>query len=256
MRVRVIACETIRNEIMQASCVELGSAASRGQTPVRISQVFLEHGLHRTPSLMRDRLQEHVDSAADCDVVVLGYGLCSNGVVGVRARDCPIVVPRAHDCVALLLGSRDAYSREFSSEPGTYYLTPGWIDYGGDPLKVYREYLNSHGAATALWLTREATRNYARVAYIETGAPEGWTIERDSSTRAPRPGRDYRTHAREVAAFMGVRYEEIRGSLDFLRRLLACALSDSRDPGEDLVVLRPGEELSMESMSLGKARQV
>ncbi|MEW5866646.1 MAG: DUF1638 domain-containing protein [Bacillota bacterium] len=279
MRIKIIACETIKGEIIEAS--RTGPAASSG-TPDRpsldVSYTFLEHGLHRTPGLMKDRIQEHIDSTSDSDLVILGYGLCSNGVLGVRARRCPIVMPRVDDCIALFLGSREAYRREFTREPGTYYLTPGWINCGSDPLKTYHEYSKKYDRETALWITREMMKNYTRVAYIETGASEErvktWAPGTGISQAAREPigngGRvtdgDYRAYARDVAAFLGVRYEEIEGSLGFLKRLLGCSqgvvckwdawdkgcdLGDTWSRDEDLVLILPGEELTMERMSIG-----
>ena len=63
-----------------------------------------------------------------------GYGLCSQGVIGVRANDCTLVVPRVDDCIAIFLGSASAYKKQSRTEPGTYYLTKGWIEVGESPL--------------------------------------------------------------------------------------------------------------------------
>jgi len=67
----------------------------------------------------------------------IGYGLCSRGVVGIRATDCTRVVPRVGDCISIFLGSYSAYRRQAQSEPGTYYLTKGWIEVGDSPFAEY-----------------------------------------------------------------------------------------------------------------------
>ncbi len=207
---------------------------------------------------MRDSIQERIDSAGECGAILLGYGLCSNGVLGIMARTCPVILPRVDDCIALLLGSRERYLSEFEKEPGTYYLSPGWIDVGSDPLKVYMDALTKYGGETALWVTTEMMKNYARVAYVETRLPEGdpavpvsvggMTEQAGARQRETQPaGRDYRRYAREVATFLGLRYEEIQGSLEALTQLFARGCSDPRagDPG--FVVLHPGEELTARS---------
>ena len=67
-------------------------------------------------------LGEHYDGIiGDFDAILLGYGLCSNAVAGLVAKKHRIVIPRAHDCITLFLGSREAYSRYFHEIPGCYW---------------------------------------------------------------------------------------------------------------------------------------
>ena len=73
-------------------------------------------------------------AAPKVGTIILGYGLCSRAVVGLRAEGCTLVVPRVDDCIAIFLGSGDAYRTQHCSEPGTYYLTKGWIEAGDAPL--------------------------------------------------------------------------------------------------------------------------
>ena len=74
------------------------------------------------PVKMRDALQAIIDRiTADTETIILGYGLCSMGVIGLRARHSRLVIPRRDDCIAILLGSRSAYLKEFEREPGTYF---------------------------------------------------------------------------------------------------------------------------------------
>ena len=37
-------------------------------------------------------------------LILLGYGLCGNGLDGLSARHTRLVLPRAHDCIGLLMG--------------------------------------------------------------------------------------------------------------------------------------------------------
>ena len=46
---------------------------------------------------------------------------------------------------AILLGSQQAYLREFRDKPGTYYLTKGWLECEGHPLGEYRECVERYG---------------------------------------------------------------------------------------------------------------
>ena len=76
--------------------------------------------------------------ASYATAIVLGYGLCSNGLVGVTARRQKLIVPRCHDCIALFLGSPARYDAVFRDHPGTFYLTPGWVKENQDPLGIYQ----------------------------------------------------------------------------------------------------------------------
>ena len=54
--------------------------------------------------------------------------------LGVKAKGHPIIIPRGrHHCIALFLGSCEKYLEEHRKEPGTYYLTKGWIEEGKSP---------------------------------------------------------------------------------------------------------------------------
>jgi hypothetical protein len=209
MNVHVIACEVFKDEFL--ACREGG-----------LEYRFLAQGYHRTPSQMPPVIQEAIDQVpAGVDAIVLGYGLCSNGVVGLRAPHAQLVIPRIHDCIAMLLGSREVYEKQAARFPGTYYLTRGWIEYGRTPYTEYRNvYLKQYDEETARWIAREMMKHYQRVVLIDHGLA---AME------------EYRTLAREMAAFYEIAYEEMPGSLDYVRRLLAGPWDN-----DDFVVVPPG----------------
>ncbi len=191
------------------------------------SIVYLEQSLHRTPQKMQGAIQEEIDRAKnwDGDQIVLAYGLCSNGILGIRANRHPLLVPKVHDCITLFLGSHERYMEEHSKEPGTYYLTKGWIEEKKSPLGIFEEYCQRYGKETAEWVIREELKNYTRIALVESeiGIEE-----------------THRKHARENARFLNLKYEEIQGSLDFFRKII-------QGPWDrDFVVLKPGEEAKQE----------
>jgi N-methylhydantoinase A/oxoprolinase/acetone carboxylase beta subunit len=152
---------------------------------------FLPGGLHSTPDRLRTELQKTIDSISSCDQtptrIVIGYGVCGRGTVGLHARQIPLVIPRVHDCIALFLGSDGKYREQFSAHPGTYYLSAGWIEENGG--QGPKTNMGSDGAAHPLYSTYDQlaeaygtdnadyirdfmqswTRNYTRSAYIDTG---------------------------------------------------------------------------------------
>lgn len=192
----VIACRVMEPELKQV--------LAEGGEEVEI--LYLDQALHRTPTKLLDQLQEKIDQVArTASRIVLGYGLCSNGVVGVTARQQGLLIPRCHDCIALFLGSPSRYQEVFREKPGTYYLTPGWIEEKKDPLGILEEYVPRYGRETAQWVIEEELKHYTHIALINTRVEE----------MAP-----LRARAMENAAVLKKQYEEIPGSLDYFRELL------------------------------------
>jgi hypothetical protein len=208
----LIACEVFKDEFEAVS-------------PPDLRRTYLPQGLHRTPGKMPAAIQETLDGVSpEVQTVLLGYGLCSNGVVGVVSRAAAIILPRVHDCIALLLGSRERYEAEVTSCPGTYYITPGWALYGTTSLSSYKnEYLPKYGEETARYIARELLKNYSRVALID---------HRVGDIQAAR------AHAHEMAEVFDLSYAEVPGSLDYLARLV-------RGPwdGDDFVEIGPGRAI-------------
>lgn len=186
--------------------------------------IFLEYGLHRFPQLMAPAIQEQIDALPEPSLVVIGYGLCGNGVVGVKAREHTLLIPRTDDCIAMFLGSYETYLEEFASSPGTYYLTKGWLESGSHPLSEYHEYREKYGGDDAEWLIDTQYQDYERLCFVAHSAED---LE------------EYRPQALEVAEFgrerWGWRYEERLGTDRFIRQLMnhAVALARGQDGGQD-----------------------
>ena len=193
---------------------------------------YLEQALHRTPQLMTGRIQAEIDAVSEyAGRIVLGYGLCSNGLVGVVARMQTIIVPRCHDCITLFLGSKAAYDALFEKIPGTYYLTPGWIEEKKDPLGIVQDdYTPRVGAENAVWVMQEELKHYTHIALITSGLTE---IE------------PYRRRAMENASFFGKEYLELTGNLDYFRKM---AHGADLDPitSDDFLFVAPDLQITQE----------
>ena len=229
-RYKAIVCEVIYRE----ACL------CAAQSKCMVDLDFLPQGLHDLESVeMAARVQERVDLATPTaySAVVLGFALCNMGIVGVRAREIPIVIPRAHDCITLFLGSQARYREFFDASPGTYYKTTGWVERDISPEKMrgtskmeklgldktYAEYVEKYGEENAkyIWDTLQGgLRYYDRLGYIEMG--EG----------APLP---YPEIVRAEAEKRGWAYEEIPGDLSLMRRLF-----DGDWDEADFLVVPPG----------------
>ena len=207
MRAKIIACETVGEEL-------------RNLMPGNIQYKFLEFGLHCTPEKLNEALQREIDETGeDIDIILLGYGMCAKGAIGLEARRFTLVIPRVDDCIALFLGSRDEYARQMQKAPGTFYLTKGWIEGGDDPYTVYLKMREKYGDEKAYRLEKMVIEHYTRLALINTG---NYNLEK------------YRQYASMVAAFFDMEFEEIPGKNTLLEGLV------KGDWNGDFVVVEPG----------------
>lgn len=191
---------------------------------------FMDYGLHSTPNKLARALQESIDRIENPSLIVLGYGLCGNGLNGIKAGKHTLLVPRADDCIAIFLGSYAAYRKEFDSVPGTYYLTKGWLESGSNPLSEYQKYEKRLGAEKAMWVMDQQYQHYKRLVFVAHSQED---LEA------------YRPQAQEVARFCqrwGMHYEEISGSDLFIRQLVEMTYSPET-ANENFVLIQPGGEL-------------
>jgi len=215
----VIACQVFQDLLSRLFPADLNGSIN-----------FMDYGLHKTPNKLARALQESIDRIEVPSLVVLGYGLCGNGLNGIQAGKHTLLVPRADDCIAMLLGPYAAYRKEFDSVPGTYYLSKGWLESGSNPLSEYREYEKRLGAEKAMWVMDQQYQHYKRLVFLAHS-------QEDLET--------YRPKAQEVASFCqrwGMRYEELTGSDLFIRQLVEITYSPEK-ANDDFVLIQPGGEL-------------
>ena len=232
--VAVIACRVLQDTVLKHVARLLPEGLASQIT-------FMDYGLHRVPNNLTAMLQEAIDNLAEPSLVMLGYGLCGNGLQGLRAGVHVLLVPRTDDCIGILLGSYKAYMREFQAVPGTYYLSKGWLESGSNPLQEYQECVAKYGPEDARWIMDQQYQHYERLALVAQTQAD---LEK------------YRPQAQEVARYCeqwGMRYEELLGSDEYVCRLVEAAVVLSDDGPEapewpkwierDFVVIPPGGEI-------------
>jgi hypothetical protein len=205
---------------------------------------ILRIGLHNEPLKLRDRLQTRIDELATegYDAILLAYGLCGKATAELIARNAPLVIPRAHDCITLFLGSRDRYQAQFMQHPGTYWYTLDYIERkaasgtfvalgaGVDSTNIqskYDEYVEKYGEDNAEYLMEVMgawQSHYNRAAYIDLGVGNGAALEAQTAEEATRRGWSY---------------ARLPGDLSLIRRLL------NGEWDHDFLVVQPGEQIAM-----------
>jgi len=199
-----------------------------------VEQRMFEIALHDRPEVMRGILQQAVselDARDDISAIVLVYGLCGLGTVGLHARRHPLVIPRAHDCRAVFLGSKEEFARRQEACPGCYYYTPGWNLArrvpGPDRVKFLQESLSERfepeDVEFLIESEQETWRSYDTAAFIDLG------------TASAASEADY---TRACAKQLGWNFEHIQGDLALLHDLIWGPWDDPR-----YQIVAPGQQL-------------
>lgn len=232
-RLQLIACKVLQREAY--------FCAARTKNVVDV--VLMPQGLHNEPDKLRSEVRKALERTHDIqdrpyDATLLGYGLCSNGVVGLSAG-IPIVIPRAHDCITVLLGSKERYQEYFDSHRGVYWYSPGWIESGRQPSreryeKLLEEYRQKYGEDNAQYLLEvEQTwmKEYQWATYVDWGLSES---------------QDYKAFTRECAEFLGWKTEELTGAPGLMQRFV-----DGLWNEEDFLVVPPGQRIAEDVTNRG-----
>ncbi len=124
MLLKLICC----NVFLREACLAIG------HSPHVVDPEFLELGEHLRPDRLRHALQDRIDvseqSAKQYDAILLLYGLCGNATVGLRAAKTQLVIPRAHDCCTILLGSKQRFQEHFGDNPSRAFGSVGYLERG------------------------------------------------------------------------------------------------------------------------------
>ncbi|MCX5639076.1 MAG: DUF1638 domain-containing protein [Planctomycetota bacterium] len=233
MRLQLIICKVMQREAY--------FCAARSKNIVDV--VLMEQGLHDQPDKLRTEVQKALDCTCDIqsrpyDASLLGYGLCSNGIVGLSAK-ISIVVPRGHDCITLLLGSKDKYKEYFDSHRGVYWYSPGWIESGKQPsreryenlLKEYKEKYGEDNAQYLMEVEQKWIKEYNWATYIDWGLASS---------------DEYKKYTKRCAEFLGWSYDQLKGDPGLMQRLV-----DGQWDKSEFLVVKPGQKIADDLTSNG-----
>lgn len=224
-RYLAITCEALARSIYAAAAT----------SPNTITISLFKQGLHNRPKNLRQGLQSQIDAVPPnaYDAILLVYGMCGTSTIGLKTAHTPLVMPRAHDCITLYLGSRQRYQEEFERHPGTYWYSLDYMEraepgasaaLGAAGIEAteaeYEKYVAKYGQETADMLIEELrkwSQHYTRAAFIDTGLGDG---------------SEYEQMARAKAEHEGWVFERLEGN----RRLLNLLISGNWPEAEFLVV--------------------
>ncbi len=234
MKFKLISCEVLTREV--AYCIM--------HSPNMISPVFTAKGDHNAPGRLREKIQGFIDAVEEeeeepYNAVLLGFGLCGNATMGLRARSLPLVIPRAHDCTTLFLGSKDAFREHFAHNPSQSWASVGYSERGSQLLsdsrtrmgmgtgtnQTWEELVETYGEENAEYLLEALQPNHGSSELLFLDVPE---------TRVEA----LKARIREEADNAGLEYRELVGSIRLIDGLLAGDWSE-----EDYLIIPPGQQL-------------
>lgn len=232
MKIKALACDALARPVYWCAA----------QSPHIADIELLRFGLHNEPDTLHSLLQSRI-AAIDqgYDAITLAYGLCGKATAGLKAIHCPLVIPRAHDCITLFLGGRARYTEQFENKPGTYWYVQDYIERGAgsktalsmgsgmatDMQAVYEEYVRKYGEDNAAYLMEVMgawQQHYQRAAWIDMGIGNGTTVAAKAQAEAER---------------RGWAFERLAGDINLIRRLLWGEWDD------DFLIVQPGQTIAM-----------
>ena len=209
----IIACSMLRDELDQAIA----------ETGCSYPVTWLDAGLHNYPARLRQEMQNALDHTTGYGRVLLAYGFCGNSIAGIRAGDFDVILPKADDCITILLGSQQRRT-ELTKQCGTYFLTRAWL-HGERSLRVEYEYtLKKYGEEQGREIFSMMLGNYRRLALLDDGCYPMETVSKE---------------AQDTAKLLGLPCCTVAASNQRLRDLLTGPW-----PEKWFLHLRPGEELT------------
>ncbi len=229
MRLKLISCEVMYREM----------CAVIARSPHQIDSEFLPKALHETGTRkMRTTLQERLDvvDADRYDAVLLGYGLCGTGTAGLRAGKIPVVIPRSHDCIGLLMGGDSVYQSYINTHRGVFFRSTGWMERAREAVQMrpgmidgsapLSDYVARYGQDSAQYLYEQLNtyrHAYQELCFIRTGLE---------------PSESFEQNARQEAREYGWRYATVDGSMMIFEKLANGEWND-----REFLILRPGSEV-------------
>jgi len=217
MLLKLIGCDVFIREICH--CV--------ARTPHVMDIEFTEKGSHDKPEYLRQVIQDKIDACGNeeknYDAILLGYGVCGNSTIGLTARDTPLIIPRAHDCSTLFLGSKAKFREHFGDRPSTGFSSAGYSERGDSYVreaseihrfmgldKTYEEYVQKYGEENARYIW-------------ETLHPQQSTTEEDVVIFIEMPETrhlGYAEKCRRQAAEEGKEYIQLEGDIRLIENLI------------------------------------
>ncbi|HWQ42620.1 MAG TPA: DUF1638 domain-containing protein [Desulfosporosinus sp.] len=193
MTLKIIACEVMKEELL---------AAASGRD---IEFEFLAQGKHNYPEKLNQELQTILNGLTGYSQVILAFGLCGGAAKNLQIGDFTLTIPRVHDCIPLLLGSRASFEKHRLEEIGTLYMSCGWTSSDGSVVAEYNRTYEKYGEKKTARIFDMMYSGYKRVLFIRTGIPNE---------------EEHLQRSREIGQLLKLDHQTTQGSLRYIDKLV------------------------------------
>jgi hypothetical protein len=145
------------------------------------------------------------------------------------------VLPRAHDCISVLLGGIEPHAAVLKEHPATYFYSPGWVRGRRVPGPDREQHLRSLYSEKyaddpemiddLIEADSEAFAHHDRAAYVD--------LTRNAQAEE---------YCRQCASHLNWEFVRLQGEPEFLRQLLGGPWPDER-----FLTVQPGEQVALSS---------
>jgi len=227
LKLKLISCEVLEREALHCA----------GTAGVHIEIEYTEKAAHEKPEMLQKRIQDIIDRSKDYDAILLGYGLCGNALNGLRAEGCRLVVPKAHDCCTLFLGSKKRFNELFEGRESMSWGSTGYCEKDGGYLRnseigsiigydrTYEQYVEEYGKENAkyIWETIHPERESDDVLFIKIPETYDHSVYNEFEKEMTESGKI-------------ITVEE--GNMSIISKLV------NGDWDDDFLIVEPGNEIS------------
>jgi|LGVF01.2.fsa_nt_gb hypothetical protein len=212
----LIACEMIKDEIFFAM----------ERTEISYNTVWMNSELHNNPEFLTIELQKEINNHQDYDMILLAYGCCGNGLVGLVSKTTKLAFLRSEDCIHILLHN----NKELKSFQGeTYFITKGWMMAKKSLNEEYHYAINKYGPKRAEKIMRIMFKSYQNLVMIDSGA---YDLE------------EFIQCARHLSQVLQLEFMITKGDISLLEMLL------SLDWDHHVVEISPGDKISKDDFGV------
>jgi len=235
-----------RKKFKLISCEVFTRTVSRiiADSPHTIDPVFTPKEAHEYPDYLQTLIQKEIEKADYAeepntyDAVLLCLGLCGNATSGVQAGKIPLIIPRAHDCCTIFLGSITNFKQHFEDNLSASWASPGYMERGSHSDRAlmapgeekntleWQNLVNEYGEENAqyVWETIHPVIKQSEFCFI-------------NDNEYPR-NNEFRQKAEQTSEEQQIKLKELEGN----NRLITMLLKGDW-PDKEFLKVRPGNKI-------------
>ncbi|MDI3535626.1 MAG: hypothetical protein PWP16_359 [Eubacteriaceae bacterium] len=156
-KVLLIACGMIKDELNLAM----------ENSGFFYDTIWMDAELHINPDLLRSELQKAINQNQTYEQILLAYGNCGNGLVGLVSEKTKLACLRLEDCIHVLLHN-EKNLKNIQGE--TYFITKAWINSKKSLKEEYHYAMTRYGAKRAEAIMGIMFKHYKSMVLVDTGA--------------------------------------------------------------------------------------